>query len=79
MAQYNDLRPCYLKDGQGTHLDHTAGTKQVKEEMLSLGQTSDIGEAPPSRVYSRDYSKRDPDGDQRDDTLSVFLGNPLAL
>jgi hypothetical protein len=48
--------------------------------MLQIGQPArEVGPAPTARVYSRDYSKKDVDGDQFDDTLSPFLGNPLGL
>lgn len=80
MARFNDLKPKYPKDGEGqSRSKETFGAKTVKEEILQIGQASNIGEAPPMRVYSRDYSKKDPDGDQLDDTLSPYLGNPLAL
>lgn len=80
MAQFNDLKPRYPKDGQGqTKKAQAPESKQLKEELLRLGQASDIGKAPPMRVYSRDYSKVDPDGDQGDDTLSPYLGNPLGF
>lgn len=69
----------YPKNGQLTQEEQTAGSKVLKSELLRLGQAADLGEAPPARVYSRDYSKHDPDGDQYDDTLSNFLGNPLGL
>lgn len=68
----------YPKDGCCTKESQSAGSKVVKSQHLAPGQAADIGPAPTSRVYSRDYSKQDPDGDQRDDTLSPFLGNPLG-
>lgn len=67
----------YPKNGQLTKEEQTAGSKVIKAEHLRLGQAADLGVAPTARVYSRDYSKIDPDGDQKDDTLSQFLGNPL--
>lgn len=67
------------KDGQLTKEEQTAGSKVLKSEILRLGQAADLGPAPPDRVYSRDYSKKDPDGDQHDDTLSQYLGNPLRF
>ncbi len=70
--------PTYPKDGNYSQEEQSPGTKQVKCDHLRLGQAADIGVAPPMRVYSRDYSKTDPDGDQQDDTLSPFLGNPLG-
>jgi hypothetical protein len=76
---FNELRPRYPKDGQETREEQSWGSKQLKDELLRIGQASNIGPAPPMRVYSRDYSKKDPDGDQQDDTLSPYLGNPLAL
>jgi len=70
--------PTYPKRGQESQQEQSPGSKLIKDEMLRLGQAATIGEAPTSRVYSRDYSKRDPDADQDKDTLSEFLGNPLG-
>lgn len=70
--------PTYPKNGHHTQEEQSPGSKLLKHEHLRLGQAADIGEAPPARVYSRDYSKKDPDADQQDDTLSPFLGNPLG-
>lgn len=67
----------YPKAGHCTKEEQTTGTKVLKSQELRNGQAADIGVAPPDRVYSRDYSKVDPDGDQHDDTLSPFVGNPL--
>lgn len=67
----------YPKNGNCTQEEQTSGTKVLKAQELRPGEAADIGPAPPARVYSRDYSKKDPDGDQNDDTLSPFLGNPL--
>lgn len=67
------------KNGQLTQEEQSPGSKSLKCEHLRLGQAADIGEAPPARVFSRDYSKKDPDGDQGKDTLSEFLGNPLGF
>lgn len=67
----------YPKSGQLTKEEQTAGSKSLKCEHLASGQAADLGVAPPMRVYSRDYSKTDPDKDQLGDTLSPFLGNPL--
>lgn len=68
----------FPKAGQDSKEECSPGCKTIKDERLALGQAADIGPAPPARAYSRDYSKKDPDGDQRDDTLSPFLGNPLG-
>lgn len=67
----------YPKDDCCTKMAQTSGSKTVKCVYLQPGQAADIGPAPTSRVYSRDYSKQDPDSDQGGDTLSEFLGNPL--
>lgn len=69
----------YPKNGTATKEEQTAGSKVIKTENLRFGQAADLGPAPTARVYSRDYSKKDPDGDQYDDTLSQYLGNPLGL
>lgn len=70
--------PTYPKSGQLTQEEQTAGTKQVKSEMLRAGQAATVGEITTDRVYSRDYSKVDLDNDQHDDTLSPFLGDVLG-
>lgn len=72
------VTPTYPKAGCCTQEEQTAGSKQIKAEHLRLGQAATVGEITTDRVYSRDYSKVDPDGDQHDDTLSPFLGNPLG-
>ena len=69
----------FPKSGQLTKEEQSGGTKVLRSEMLRLGQAADIGPAPVARVFSRDYSKIDPDHDQDDDTLSPYLGNPLGF
>jgi len=70
--------PTYPKNGQLTQEEQSPGTKGLKCEHLHLGQAATVGTVTTDRVYSRDYSKTDPDKDQHDDTLSPFLGNPLG-
>lgn len=53
----------------------TAGHKQVKCVYTPMGVPADIGVAPTSRVYTKDYSKTQEKNDS--DTVSPFLGNPL--
>jgi hypothetical protein len=67
------------KNGRLTQEEQTPGSKQLTSEDLRFGQAANVGPAPTARVYSRDYSKVDLDGDQHDDTLSGYLGNPLGL
>jgi hypothetical protein len=75
----------FPKEADGcTKLPEAPGSKTVGEQRLDFvrGTVADLksanGEtAPSTRVYSRDYSKRDPDADQGDDTLSPFLGRPI--
>lgn len=69
--------PTYPKNGQATQEEQTAGSKQIKAEMLRAGQAATVGAITTDRVYSNDYSKIDRDGDQHDDDISPFLGNPL--
>lgn len=68
----------FPKSGADTKLPGSAGCKGIKEQELQFGQPSDIGTAPTSRVYTRDYSKvgRAP-GDK--DLVTEALGNPLGL
>lgn len=70
-------------DGE-TRLRQGSGTKVIGEQRLDFcrGTVADLKSAngptaPSTRVYSRDYSKRDTDGDQGDDTLSPYLGRPI--
>lgn len=54
----------------------TAGNKQVKcVELPAMNGTADIGKAPPTRIYTKDYSKVQEKDDS--DNVSPFLGNPL--
>jgi hypothetical protein len=65
------------KDGE-TKLPFAQGCKCIKDQSLQMGQASDIGKAPASRVYTRDYKKigREPDDK---DLVTEALGNPLRL
>ena len=61
----------------GTKLIQSTGSKTVKESYNQY-TAADIGKAPPSRVYTRDYSKVGrAKGDV--DLVTVALGNPLGL
>ena len=54
----------------------TAGTKQIKCVYTpSMGTPADIGKAPTSRIYTKDYSKVQEKDDS--DNVSPYLGNPL--
>jgi len=68
----------YPKDGADTKQAQSHGTKLIKDESLQFGRASDIGTAPPSRIYTRDYRKVDRDAESQD-TVSAYLGNPLGL
>lgn len=67
-----------MKTGAETKLPLAEGDKQVKVESLDFtrGEAADIGSAPTSRVYTRDYSKV---GRSKGDTDLVrpATGNPL--
>lgn len=67
------------KPGKGatTKMAQSTGSKQIKVDHLRMGQPSDIGKAPPERIYTRDYSKAAPAPDQTD-LVSPALGNPLG-
>jgi hypothetical protein len=77
--------PVYIKNSADTTLDPSPGAKRVKAQYLSLvrGDVADIGKAPTSRVYTRDYSKgnqpydTDPKGNA--DYVTPVLGPPLRL
>ncbi len=69
---------CPHKKGAETSLPEP-NAKTVKEESLDFkGGISDIGTAPTSRVFTRDYKK---DGRTVGDTdyVTAALGNPLRL
>jgi len=65
------------KPGAHTAQAQSEGSKQLKiEHLSSISTPADIGKAPPSRIYTRDYSKVGPEkGD--DDLVGPVLGNPL--
>jgi len=72
--------PKYPKSGPSTQLGLVPGAKQIKMEMLRIGQAADIGKATSSRLYTRDYSKIDEVPDTDDiDLVGPALGNPLRL
>ena len=66
------------KKGAETAMTQSPGSKEIKDEMLRLGQASDVGSAPTSRVYTRDYSKVGRE-EEDVDLVSPALGNPLGL
>lgn len=65
----------YPKSGPLTKEEQSPGSKRVKQVLLSNGQAADIGAAPPSRVYTNDYSKNPPRASE--DITTAWLGNPL--
>lgn len=69
------VKQTHPKKGGATQEEQTTGTKVVKAECLTPGQAADIGKAPPSRVYTKDYSKVPEQGDK--DDVTRVLGNPL--
>lgn len=62
-------------DEAHTHAPQTAGSKQVKIVHADRSAPVDIHKAPVSRVYTKDYSKVQEQGDS--DKVTVYLGNPL--
>ena len=70
----------YPKDADGdTKLEFSPGCKCIKEQndlSFTRGDVSDIGKAPTSRVYTRDYKKvgREPDDV---DLVSPALGKAV--
>lgn len=72
--------PHYPKNGTDTTFAPSPGAKRVKMQMLRIGQTPDIGKAPPSRIYTRDYCKVYETADTDNvDLVGPALGNPLRL
>ena len=72
------MKTTYPKSGQVTEKDQSEGSKQTKEQFLRVGQPSDLGFCPPSRLYTRDYRVPDEDDATNKDTVSPFVGNPLV-
>ena len=67
------------KRGAETKLRQSSGTKDIKDQSLTIGEASDIGPAPAHRrLYSRDYSKGRP-APADTDLVTEALGNPLKL
>jgi hypothetical protein len=69
----------FPKSGAETKERVSPHSKEESSEMLQFGQPArEVGPAPTSRVYTRDYSKvgREPDDV---DLLSGVIGNPLGL
>lgn len=68
----------FPKSAGQTKLPYADECKCIKEKMLEITEVSDIGSAPTSRVYTKDYKKvgRSPDDT---DTVSPALGNPFRL
>ena len=67
-----------LKSGTQSDMKEVFGAKSIKEQELRFGQPSDIGDAPTSRIYTRDYTKVGRSvGDT--DLVTQALGNPLRL
>lgn len=74
--------PRYPKTGPNSKSDPSAGSKCIKTEMIHIGDITDIGPAPASRVYTRDYQKTtEPYGaDDTTDLISPALGkNPFRI
>lgn len=71
--------PKYPKSGPDTTFDPSAGAKRLKVNMLRIGQTPDIGPAPMSRIYTRDYCKGTYDETDKSDLVTPALGNPLRI
>lgn len=64
------------KPGAHTAQAQSEGSKQIKiEHLSSISTPADIGKAPPSRIYTRDYSKAQ--NTEKDDLVGPVLGNPL--
>lgn len=74
--------PHYPKNGVDTKMAPSAGAKLIKRHVLDIveGRIADIGTAPTSRNYTRDYCKIPEKGDyDNDDLVTPALGNPLRL
>jgi hypothetical protein len=69
----------FPKKGAVSKREESAGSKCLKDQMLSPGEPADVGPAPAHRrLYSRDYSKVRPSpGDT--DLVTEALGSPLKF
>lgn len=62
-------------DGR-TSAPQTEGSKQIKcMHLPTIGTAAEVGPAPTSRVYTKDYGKIRERDDK--DGVSIYLGNPL--
>lgn len=67
-----------MKSGTQSSMVEVLGAKSIKEQELRFGQPSDVGTAPTSRIYTRDYTKVGrSEGDT--DLVTEALGDPLRL
>jgi hypothetical protein len=59
-----------------TLMAQTSGSKSIKVDFAPGDVPADIGPAPTTRVYTRDYAKDPPSPDDKD-FITGTLGNPL--
>jgi hypothetical protein len=59
-----------------TEMEQSAGSKQIKADFSRGAVAVDIADAPPSRIYTKNYDKVRKDKDDPD-TVGPYLGNPL--
>jgi hypothetical protein len=59
-----------------TEMEQSAGSKQIKQDFSRGAVAVDIHDAPPSRIYTKNYEKNGKDKDDPD-TVGPYLGNPL--
>jgi len=74
--------PRYAKNGVDTTLMPSSGAKLIKRHVLDIveGRIPNIGPAPTSRVYTRDYCKTPEKNDyDNTDLVGPALGNPFRL
>jgi hypothetical protein len=74
--------PHYAKSGCDTTFSPSAGAKRVKMQYLDIenGTIADLGKAPTSRVYTRNYAKTTETYTSEDvDLITPALGNPKRL
>ena len=73
-----DSMPNSRKTGAHTKMGQTGGSKQVAAQFLRIGQPASIFKADTDRVYDRCYTKIE-EPTEYPDTVSPFVGNPLAI
>ena len=66
------------KKGQETRVKQSNGSKQEKDQMLMDGESANVGPAPSSRIFTRDYSKVGRSKGDTDSVTAALGSKPLG-